>query len=221
MSTNPEEDRIYLERPDTAFLTKARITAWEAGKTFSSDWAAAHFFGWAELFHPLRDRPLRILEIGSWEGRSALFFLNYFPASRITCVDPFGGNVEHHMNPYFAALALKSEGQFDANLAGFTDRVEKIKGSSTTVLPELGVRGRRFDFAYIDGSHLTVDAYRDASLTWPLMEPGGLVLFDDYLWDGMEAELDRPKLGIDAFLMAITGRYRERHRDYQLMIEKL
>lgn len=195
MSTNPDEDQIYLEKADTAFLTKARITAWEAGKTFSSDWAAVHFFDWAELLHSLQDRPLRMLEIGSWEGRSALFFLNYLPRSRITCVDPFGGNVEHHINPYFAALALKSEAQFDANLGDFADRVEKIKGSSATVLPELGVAGRRFNFAYIDGSHVAADVYRDATLTWPLIDPGGWIMFDDYEWDGMEDELQRPKPG--------------------------
>ena len=59
VSTNPDEDIVYLEKPDTAFLTKARITEWEAGKTFSSDWAAAHFFAWAELLHPLQGKPLR------------------------------------------------------------------------------------------------------------------------------------------------------------------
>jgi Methyltransferase domain len=106
---------------------------------------------------------------------------------------PLEGNIEHHINPYFAALALKSEAQFDANLAALADRVEKIKGSSKTVLPELGVAGRRFDFAYIDGSHRAADVYADAALTWPLMERDGLVLFDDYLWDGMDEELEEPK----------------------------
>ena len=53
MSTNPNEDLIYLEKPDTAFLTKARITAWEDGKTFTTNWAAEHFFVWAELLHRL------------------------------------------------------------------------------------------------------------------------------------------------------------------------
>jgi predicted O-methyltransferase YrrM len=221
MSTNPDEDIVYLEKPDTAFLTKARITDWEGGKTFSSDWAAANFFAWAELLHPLRDQPLRILEIGSWEGRSALFFLNYLARSRITCIDPFGGNVEHHINPHFAALALKSEAQFDANLAELADRVEKIKGSSATVLPELGVGGRRFDLAYIDGSHVAADVYRDAALTWPLIEPGGWIMFDDYEWDGMEELLQRPKPGIDAFLAALAGQYREVDRGYQLVIAKL
>jgi predicted O-methyltransferase YrrM len=41
------------------------------------------------LLHSLREKPARIFEIGSWEGRSALFFLNYLPLSNIVCIDPF------------------------------------------------------------------------------------------------------------------------------------
>jgi predicted O-methyltransferase YrrM len=221
VSTNPDEDRVYLEKDDTDFLAKAEITTWETGKTFSTDWAASHFFAWAELLHPLRQKPVRVLEIGSWEGRSALFFLNYLPLSRIVCIDTFGGNIEHHQDPYFAELAPKAEGQFDVNLAAFTDRVEKIKGSSTTVLPQLGISGRRFGLAYIDGSHMAADVYSDAVLTWSMMEPGGIVIFDDYEWDLMNQETERPKLGIDAFLAAIDGRYRELQRGYQIVIAKV
>ena len=47
------------------------------------------------------------------------------------------------------------------------------------------------------------------------------MLFDDYLWDGMDEELELPKPGIDAFLAAISGQYREVHRGYQLAIAKL
>jgi predicted O-methyltransferase YrrM len=220
VSANPHEDRIYLDRPDTAFLTKAEITTWEAGKTFTTDWAAGHFFEWAELLHPLRQKALRILEIGSWEGRSALFFLNYLPRSRIVCIDTFGGNVEHHISPYFAELAPKAEGQFDRNLAELMDRVEKIKGTSANVLPELGIAVRRFDLAYIDGSHMAADVYSDAALTWPLMEPGGIVIFDDYEWVIMPDERERPKLGIDAFLATIDSHYQELHRGYQIAIAK-
>jgi predicted O-methyltransferase YrrM len=220
VSTNPDEDQTWLSQPDTAFLTKARITDWEADKTFSTDWAGNHFFRWSEMLHRLREKPVRILEIGSWEGRSALFFLNYLPKSRIVCIDPFEGNVEHHRDPYFRNLALKTEAQFDRNLMGFADRVEKIKGSSTTVLPALGISGRRFGLAYIDGSHMAADAYGDAVLTWPMVEPGGIVIFDDYEWPLMDSEAERPRMGIDAFLAAIDGQYRELHRDYQLVIAK-
>ena len=221
MSTKPHEDRPYLSKDDTAFLTKARITSWEANKTFSSDWAAEHFFTWAELLHQLRDKRVRILEIGSWEGRSALFFLNYLPHSRIVCVDTFGGNVEHSLDPYWIELALKSESQFDSTLAAFADRVEKIKGNSATILAKLGISGRRFDLAYIDGSHMATDVYSDAVLTWPLMERTGIVIFDDYEWDLMNEESERPRLGIDAFLAAFSGHYKELHRGYQIAIVKL
>jgi predicted O-methyltransferase YrrM len=221
VSTNPDEDQTYLTQPDTAFLSKARITNWETDRTFSTDWAGCHFFNWAELLHRLQEKRVRILEIGSWEGRSALFFLNYLAHSHIVCIDPFEGNVEHQLDPYFRELALKSEAQFDRNLAGFEDRVEKIKGSSTTALPAFGIAGRRFDLAYIDGSHMAADTYSDAMLTWPLIEPGGIVIFDDYEWPLMDSELQRPRMGIDAFLAAIKGQYRELHRDYQLVIAKL
>jgi predicted O-methyltransferase YrrM len=220
VSTNPDEDRVYLEKPDTAYLRKAEITAWEEGKTFTTDWAANHFFEWAELLHPLKHKPVRIIEIGSWEGRSALFFLNYLPCSRMVCIDTFGGNVEHHLDPYFAELAPKAESQFDANLAGLADRVEKVKGSSTSVLPRLGVAGRRFDLAYVDGSHMAADVYSDAVLTWSVMDPGGIVIFDDYEWDLMRNEDERPRLGIDAFLTTVAGQYRELRRAYQLIVAK-
>jgi predicted O-methyltransferase YrrM len=220
VSTNPDQDQVYLEKPDTAFLTKTEIVRWEAGKTFTTDWAASHFFDWAELLSPLKAKPVRVLEIGSWEGRSALFFLNFLPHSRIVCIDTFGGNVEHHRDPYFAELAPKAEGQFDCNLAALAGRVEKIKGSSKQVLPQLGVAGRRFDLAYIDGSHMAEDVYADAALTWPLMEAGGIVIFDDYEWDMMEDERERPKLGIDAFLATLGDRWRELRRGYQIAIAK-
>lgn len=221
MSTNLQEDQSYLVQDDNAFLSKAEISKWEEGKTFSTDWAGHHFFLWAELLQDRRQQPLRILEIGSWEGRSALYFLNYLPKSRIVCVDPFSGSVEHHQDPYFAELALKSENQFDTNLQAFGDRVEKIKGTSTDVLPELGIAGRRFDVAYVDGSHMAADVYRDAVLTWSMIEPGGIVIFDDYGWELMDQEHERPKLGVDAFLKAIDGAYRELHRGWQIAIRRL
>jgi predicted O-methyltransferase YrrM len=220
VSTNPDEDRIYLDEPDTAFLTKAEITTWEAGKTFSTDWAAGHFFKWAELLHPLRQKVLRILEIGSWEGRSAHFFLKYLPSSCVVCIDTFDGNAEHHLDPYFAELARKAEGKFDRNLAELMDRVEKINGTSASILPKLGVARRRFDLAYIDGSHIAADVYRDATLTWPMIQPGGIVIFDDYEWDMQAEESELPKVGIDAFLATLGGQYQELYRGYQLVIGK-
>ena len=103
----------------------------------------------------------------------------------------------------------------------FRDRVEKLKGPSGAVLPRLGLAERRFDIAYIDGSHYAADVYSDAALIWPLVVPGGIVIFDDYGWELMNDESERPKLGIDAFIETIAGQFRTIHCVYQMVIAKL
>jgi predicted O-methyltransferase YrrM len=202
-------------------LAEEEVARWYAGKSFSADWTTWHFATWAELLRPLRDAPVRVLEIGSWEGRSALFFLNYFSRSHVVCVDTFDGNIEHMRNPHFAALVGDTERRFDANVAGFGARVEKIKGPSAEVLPQLGIAARRFDVVYVDGSHRAADVYSDGALTWPMVARNGIVIFDDYEFDEIKDESERPKPGIDAFLAAFEGQYRLIHRAYQVAIAKL
>jgi len=198
------------------------IARWYDGKDFSCDWTTPNIPVWAGLLHGHRERSVRVLEISSWEGRSALFFLNYLPKAHIVCIDPFAGNVEHNQNEYFAKLVPATEGRFDRNVvAPFGDRVEKIKGASGTVVPQLAIDARQFDIVYIDGSHYAVDVYTDAALIWPIVAPGGVVIFDDYNWDLMETERERPKLGVDTFLAGMTGHYRLVHSEYQLVVEKL
>ncbi len=184
-------------------LPEDQIASWYAGKSFSADWTTWHFANWVEFLHPLQSKPVRVLEIGSWEGRSALFFLNYFPASHVVCVDTFSGNIEHMRNPHFATLVPETERRFDANVAAFTARVEKIKGPSADVLPQLGV------------------ASSDGALAWPMVARDGIVIFDDYEFDEIKDESERPKLGIEAFLAAFDGQYRLVHKAYQVVIAKL
>jgi predicted O-methyltransferase YrrM len=199
-------------------FSEAEVTRWYRTSSFTADWTTQHFPNWAEAFAPYRSRVTRILEIGSWEGRSALFFLNYFPHASLTCIDTWDGGAEHQGN--WAVRARESELRFDSNLARFTSRLEKIKALSALALGELGIAGRRFDIVYVDGSHRATDVYVDGSLAWPMVVPGGLLLFDDYGWNIMPDEHARPKLGIDAFLAACAGQYHEILRGYQIIIAK-
>lgn len=198
---------------------------WYDGKSFCTDWTSWHFPTWMRLLAPFRDRPARMLEIGSWEGRSALFFLNYMPRVQLTCVDTFAGGQEHQeaaaASPEDAATLQAVETNFDANTEAFAGRLEKIKATSVDGLIRLGLADRRFDLAYIDGGHRAREVYADSVLTWPLMAPGALVILDDYQWTEMPEPMDNPKPGIDAFLRSIEGQYRMVHNDYQIAIAKL
>ena len=54
-----------------------------------------------------------------------------------------------------------------------------------------------------------------------MMAGGGIVVFDDYEWSMLDTDEESPKPGIDAFLAAHPGQYRELHRAYQLAIQKV
>jgi len=203
-------------------FSEADAAGWFADKTFGHDWASGNFPTWVRLLARYRDVPARVIEIGSWEGRSALFFMNYLPRSRLVCIDTFEGSEEHRAHPEaFASDLPKIERRFDANLAPFAARLEKRKAASAVALTELGIEGRRFDIAYIDGSHRSADVYGDGVLTWSMLAPGGIMIFDDYEWEWMPEPQSNPKLGIDSFLRAFEGQYRIVHKGFQVAIEKL
>lgn len=199
-------------------MSDGKYDAWFANATFTTDWIAPHVATWDTVLRDRCDRVADVLEIGAWEGRSAIFWLNYFEKCRLTCIDTFAGSAEHHIA--FAGQVGSIEQRFDANIAPFGARVEKIKAASAAALPQLALAGRRFDFVYLDGSHRAIDVYIDACLAWPLVRRGGALLFDDYTWDDMPDEMDRPKLGIDVFLQMAAGSFREIDRGLQILIEK-
>jgi predicted O-methyltransferase YrrM len=201
---------------------ESEATGWFSAKTFGYDWTSCHFANWARLLGRYRGIAARVIEVGSWEGRSALFFLNYLPHCSLVCIDTFQGSEEHRTHPEaFAGDLPEIERRFDVNLASFADRLEKIKAPSAFALAELGIDGRRFDIAYMDGSHRAADVYSDGVLTWSMLVRGGTMIFDDYEWAYMPEPRSNPKLGIDCFLRAFDGQYQAVHRGFQIALEKL
>src|SRR3954463_13064603 len=104
-------------------LSRLRYWPWFFGKQFTTDWTSQNFALWRRVLSPLQEKQLRIVEIGSWEGRSALFFVNFFRRSTITCIDTFEGGSEVYAKWQLPGI----EARFDHNLAPFGSRVEKLK----------------------------------------------------------------------------------------------
>jgi cephalosporin hydroxylase len=193
-----------------------RHRGWFRDKELTSDWSSGNFTLWRRVFWPLCGKPLRILEIGSWEGRSAIFFLNFFDQATITCIDTFGGDSDHKVDQ-----TIRIEARFDHNLAQFGDRVEKIKGPSRQALAHLAAEGRHYDLAYIDGSHNRDDVMADSLGVWSMLNPGGSIIWDDYGWGRTMPPERRPQLAIDDFLRQREGEYRLLAKGYQIIIERL
>ncbi|WP_167334865.1 glycosyltransferase [Mesorhizobium loti] len=191
-------------------------------RELTSDWTSSHLPLWEKLLADKVDVAASVLEVGSFEGRSALFFLQFLPKSKLTCVDTFGGNVEHN-TPGDERLSdmMKVEARFDANMRPFGDRVEKRKGPSIVILTELRAHQRSFDVVYIDGDHHAASAFTDARLGWELLANDGIMILDDYLWEPHFPLVDRPEAGIKAFLQEIVGEFELLHDGYQVIIRKL
>ncbi len=174
---------------------------------FTADWFSQYWPNWLSLIAD--QRISKILEIGSFEGRSACTMIEHFSKTApldVFCVDHWGGSSEHGEFDM-----EKVEQRFNRNIqratAGTTNpvRVQKHRGKSIEMLSSLLINGYReyFDLIFVDGSHEAPDVIGDLVLSYELCAIGGLIICDDYLYSdvphGQEDLLAMPRLAIDAF----------------------
>jgi predicted O-methyltransferase YrrM len=120
-----------------------------------------------------REAATRTIEIGLGYGISALFICEGLLANggadaRHVVIDP-------HQDTRFASCGL----QF-LDDAGVADMVEFHAAESQVVLPELRAEGRRFDLAFVDGTHRFDAVFVDLFYLGRLVRSGGIVFVDDY-----------------------------------------
>ena len=117
-----------------------------------------------------------ILEIGSYEGRSCIYFGKKFIDAKITCVDTWSGSDEH-LNIKFQEI----ESNFDKNILNHlgNNRVEKHKISSDVFFEK---NNKFFDLIYVDGDHQTDQVKKDINNAWRNLNDGGYLILDDYTW---------------------------------------
>lgn len=175
---------------------------------FTNDWfGATGRYIWDAMLPKFN--PTKILEVGSYEGRSTCYFIDTLAKHKpieLFCIDTWEGGEDHEGIDMDAVLTrfYKNTGIAKAN-AAHEVFMPVYKGSSLTQLPKMvDSYAEHFDFIYIDGSHQAADVLSDAVNAFKLLRPGGIMCFDDYLWhwaDRPYNPLDTPKAAIDAFTM--------------------
>lgn len=153
---------------------------------FTSNWLERNLEVWNKHIKPLK--PKKILEIGCYEGRSTLWFLENFPEATVEVIDTFDGSGYLPANNLFE--------RFKNNTNKYKDRLIINVGKSQDILPKLK---DKYDLIYVDGSHKYEDVKLDAKYSWQLLNKGGHIIFDDYLWNRWNND-DRPKPAIDEFI---------------------
>lgn len=190
------------------------------GYRYTTDWFYWAPTVWTKLIPHMPERK-RFLEIGSFEGRSTVWTIDNLmeDGGCIYAIDTWEGGEEHSANDM-----TQAESNFEHNTAlirlKHPDRyVAKIKCDSRIALCRL-VDEKPFDFIYVDGSHRAKDVMTDACIAWGMLRPGGIMVFDDYMWGDARDLLHRPKLAVDAFTNLFAEEGGVIHSSYQLVFKK-
>lgn len=192
---------------------------------FTADFFTNNIPLWENLFTPTiakgKDLEIHVLEIGCFEGRSSLWFLEnvmQHPKSHLTCIDTFEDSFEHNVTH---KTGLQE--RYIHNTMSFRSKITIVRNKSYDGLLDKSVRSKLYDIIYIDGSHVSKNVLEDAVLSFSLLRVNGIMIFDDYWWnvDDDPNGIEGPKAGIDAFLTFYAKQYRITHSDYQLHIIKV
>lgn len=187
---------------------------------YTNDWFGnSGLPNFSQLTHNFRDRPVQGLEIGSFEGRSSNWIVENWCAhegSRLTCVDPFTGNVE---NPKEECVNLYE--RFIDNTRENSGKIRVLRRESLDALTHLLATGELFDFAYVDGDRHNLPTLVDGILVDRMLRPGGVIIFDDYGWGPDLAPYDRPREAIEYFFTTMGDRYQVVGVNWQVVAVKL
>ena len=111
-------------------------------------------------FNPIKDRPMRVLEIGVHKGYSLNMWADFFPNSQIWGIDDgsSGDLCETYENP----------------------RIHFRKGHQTdNVFLDTLVADGGFDLIFDDGSHYSSDIVKTFQKLWPFINPHGYYVIED------------------------------------------
>jgi predicted O-methyltransferase YrrM len=156
---------------------------WEVVEIVPGWFARVHAAG---LYRVLSsERPRTIVEIGSYLGRSTVFFGRTIKQlgidGRIVSVDPHTG--DRHVLEQLAVPTLPSYELFSHHVAAASVEdvvTARVMTSTQAALEEMGP----VDLLYVDGWHSYDAVVADGKAWLPKLSERGLVVFDDYLMHG-------------------------------------
>ena len=157
---------------------------------------------------------MSVLELGSYEGNSSVFFLKYFQNIKLTCVDTFKGSDEQGNQNFDKVFE-----NFQFNTKDYRNRIKVYKLKSKEFFKN--INHSNFDLIYIDGSHYAKDVFEDAINSFSVLNKNGYIIFDDFLWDFYKNINDNPIGGIKLFIKKNFFNLKIVSIGYQIIIQKI
>ena len=171
-------------------LSKKMHMEYLKSKNITTDYFSINTFYWKQILKII-PRDFKYLEIGSWEGNSALFILTNFNVKNVVCVD-----IWEDIN--FKDIQKSNYENYKKNIEEFLNKVKTYKGTSDSFF--LNQR-ENFDVIYIDGSHETDQVYKDIKNSWKVLNNKGVLICDDYFYGDIYKNPNNvPSIAINKFI---------------------
>lgn len=182
---------------------------------------------WEELFKIYPKKPKRLLEIGCYEGRATVWLCDNIleAGAEYDIVDTFGGSLEEsgmNIENQLQENASYIEDNFKHNISYHSNIKFNIhKGYSQKILPTFP-QIEMYDFIYIDASHRADDTFVDAYYAHKMLKPGGILIFDDFLWKDTKNmhPVNSPQLAVEVFNTMYDDSYTLIFQGYQVFFTK-
>ena len=160
---------------------------------------------WFEILNKnfFLNKKVNVLEIGTFEGMSFLFFQKYLQLENIYCVD-----VVENENFKLNKEKFKNYKFFNNSSDIFFKKIINIK----------------FDIIYVDGSHYGKDVYNDLKNSHQNLKENGILIIDDFLLD---LEFRRNKNYFDEVMAGVfmflneKFKYKILYTGHQLILKKI
>ena len=196
-------------------IKMAPVSKCKSKYIFSVDWFSNNIPRWEQYLKPLAGKKLTALEIGTYEGRSAIWLLEnvlVHPACKLHVVDHFLNKHPSTKHDLYTT--------FTRNISQFVDKVIVHKDYSRNALrndfhPHKAV----FDIIYIDASRNSMNVIEDIILSVPLLKTGGLMILDDNTYS-VEHNDTCPKQAIDAFRLIFASEIQVLTDGWQVIVKK-
>ena len=209
----------YLFYKITSMFYKSKIKYFKKlnkkilkNKKISNDYFSMNAYNFYKSIFDLKIT-FNYLEIGSYEGNSAMFVARNFPKARVNCVDNWHSTEDYHGQDFNIV-----EENFDYNVSNFKN-IKKYKNNSDEFFEK---NLQKFDVIYVDGYHKNNQVYKDCKNSWRFLNNKGVLICDDYFWNFYEKIENNPCFGINKFLNEIKNNFKVlKVSNTQIFIKKI
>ena len=159
-------------------------------KSITTDYFSINAYYWKNILKSLPSN-FKYLEIGSWEGNSALFILNNFAVKKVVCVDVW-------KDEKFTKIQEQNFKNFKENIEEFSKQVKICKETSDNFFSK---ETELYDVIYIDGAHETEQVFKDVKNSWKILNVNGILICDDYFYGNIYNNPNNvPSIAINKFI---------------------